>query len=759
MPIDLAFDTIDLDCEKTWSLISDGNTKGVFQLESRLGQSMAKKLKPQNIEQLAALISILRPGCISGDTKIFVKKYIHTDGRTRFKKVKIRDITENLSKYKTLLSYNEKTGKFIDNKIIDAFYTGNKECFKVIIRTNERKNSIFGSKEFKLECTLDHKLLTPDGWKALKDIQIGDRILVNQRKGTKKAGLGTKSFKQRCYNTYKQKCIFCDWSKGSLDVNHIKGNRFTNNDPNNLCYLCPNHHREFSEGTISIETLNETKESYRLPKTIDGKWCTLVDKISVGIKDVYDISMEAPHHNFIAGGIIVHNCLEAVRDGKNVSNHYIDKKNGEESIDYFHTSLESILQSTYGEMVYQEQAMQICQKIANFSLSEADMLRKAIGKKNPKEMAKIKQLFIDRTKELKIVTEEESEQIFSWIEKSQRYSFNKSHAISYAMNAYVSAYAKAHYPKEFFVSYLKFAKDKIDPMREINELINNANEFDIKIYRPDIRKLNKDFILDNDIIYFGLTNIKSVGDSVYAKLMKIIESNNLDINNMLLNEYILLILDKINSNAAKALVSVGALDHLKVSRKRILFYLDNIRNLSQREKDILLKMDNIKSLPLDKALENLLPEVNKNRKQNIQSMISSIKSPPYSLDDSYDWIANIEKNHLGISITCSIVDSRDLDAANTDCQSINRNRIFNKSIIVGAEIEEISIVKTKTGANPGKEMAFVKISDGTGLCDIIVFPKEFDSYKELLYQNNTVMFSIEKAKNKDSLIVKKCWQI
>jgi DNA polymerase-3 subunit alpha len=311
------------------------------------------------------------------------------------------------------------------------------------------------------------------------------------------------------------------------------------------------------------------------------------------------------------------------------------------------------------------------------------------------------------------------------------------------MNAYVSAYAKAHYPKEFFVSYLKFAKDKIDPMKEINELINNANEFDIKIYRPDIRKLNKDFILDNDIIYFGLTNIKSVGDSVYAKLIKIIESNNLDINNMLLNEYILLILDKINSNAAKALVSVGALDHLKVSRKKILFYLDNIRNLSQREKDILLKMDNIKSLPLDQALEKLLPEVNKNRKQNIQSMISSIKSPPYSLDDSYDWIANIEKNHLGISITCSIVDSRDLDAANTDCQSINRNRIFNKSIIVGAEIEEISVVKTKTGANPGKEMAFVKISDGTGLCDIIVFPKEFDSYRELLYQNNNVMFRIE----------------
>ena len=91
-------------------------------------------------------------------------------------------------------------------------------------------------------------------------------------------------------------------------------------------------------------------------------------------------------------------CLEAVRDNKTVSNHYIDKKNGLESVDYFHVSLEPILKGTYGEMVYQEQAMQICQQIANFDLSEADMLRKAIGKKNPEEMARIKTIFINKTK-------------------------------------------------------------------------------------------------------------------------------------------------------------------------------------------------------------------------------------------------------------------------------------------------------------------------------------------------------------------------
>jgi len=118
--------------------------------------------------------------------------------------------------------------------------------------------------------------------------------------------------------------------------------------------------------------------------------------------------------------------LEAFRDGKSVANHFIDKKNHLESVDYFHPALEPSLKSTYGEMIYQEQAMQITQAIAGFDLQEADMLRKAIGKKKPEEMAKVKIKFIEGAKKLKIVTTEEAEEIFGWIEKSQRYSFNKS---------------------------------------------------------------------------------------------------------------------------------------------------------------------------------------------------------------------------------------------------------------------------------------------------------------------------------------------
>lgn len=456
--------------------------------------------------------------------------------------------------------------------------------------------------------------------------------------------------------------------------------------------------------------------------------------------------------------IIRPGCLEAMRDGKSVTNHFIDKKNGQESIDYFHSSLEPILKTTYGEMVYQEQAMQIAQQIAGFNLQEADMLRKAIGKKNPEEMAKIKKIFTDKSKELGIVNDKESEEIFGWIEKSQRYSFNKSHAISYAMNAYVSAYAKCHHTNEFFVSYLRFAKDKVDPTREISELISNANELNIKVYRPDLRKLNPEFILDGDIVYFGLTNIKGLGDSVCEKLLNIIKDYGLPIEDFNLNRLLFIVLDNINSTAAKGLISSGSLDYLKTSRKKILFYLDIIQNLSKREKELIINKD-IFGASLEEILSSILNDVNKKRKDVIQSLISAVKKPAYSLEDNYEWIASIEKQYLGASITCSVIDGRDLEAANSDCRSLSKSSVLPKNIILGAEISDINVVKTKSGANPGQEMAFLKLIDGTGSCDVIIFPKEFANYKEVLTKDNTVMFSIEQSKKKDTFFIKKCWQI
>lgn len=450
-------------------------------------------------------------------------------------------------------------------------------------------------------------------------------------------------------------------------------------------------------------------------------------------------------------------CLEAIRDGKSVSNHFIDKKNGLESIDYFHEALEPILKNTYGEMVYQEQAMEIAKDIAGFNLQEADMLRKAIGKKKPEEMAKVKLKFLDGCKTKALVSIDQAEQIFSWIEKSQRYSFNKSHAVSYAINAYISAHAKAHFPLIFFLSYLKLAKDKIDPQEEILELINNAREMDVDIFGPDLRLKNKEFIINNKKIYFGLTNIKSLGDSVYIKLYELIQS--IDLDKLHWPQTLFSILLNINSSSAKALICSGALDYLKVSRNQMLYEFNLITQLSTKETEqCLLFCVNNKTVV--ETLRHLVGngKIMKNRQTKVISILNQIAEPSYSMIDQPEWIADNEKEFLGASITCAKTDSYDSSYANTDCRNI-KTFPSEKQFFLIAEIDDINIIKTKKGKNPGQEMCFMKISDSYGSTDCVIFPDEFINYKDLLASGRVLMFNGQKGKKDNSVIVKKCFVV
>ena len=450
-------------------------------------------------------------------------------------------------------------------------------------------------------------------------------------------------------------------------------------------------------------------------------------------------------------------CLEAFREGKSVSNHYIDKKNGLESVDYFHPSLEKCLGSTYGEMIYQEQAMSIAKDLAGFNLQEADALRKAIGKKKPEEMAKIKQKFLEGTDKFKIVTREEAEAIFSWIEKSQRYSFNKSHGVSYAMNAYLSAYTKAHFPKIFFASYLRYAKDKIDPQQEIKELVRNATEMDIVVHIPDLRNLNELFILKDKAIYFGLTDIKGVGKSVYNKILSISES--LDLKTLSWPQTLSLILLKINSTASKALISCGALDYFKKTRTEMLFEYEIASSLSNKESEHFTALANtFPSKNIRAILSALLSEkINKNRKTIIQDLIISLEKPPYSLLDKIEWLSDSESSLLGVAITCSRLDSYDITMSNTNCKEFKSSSL-SSNIIMAAEISNVSITKTKTGKNPGQEMAFLTLEDQFGMLDsVIFFPEQFTKYKDHLFNGNILVFLGSRSKAKDSFVVEKCF--
>jgi len=450
-------------------------------------------------------------------------------------------------------------------------------------------------------------------------------------------------------------------------------------------------------------------------------------------------------------------CLESVRDGKSITNHYIDKKNGLESIDYFHMALEPALKTTYGEMIYQEESMQIAHDIAGFDLQEADMLRKAIGKKKPEEMAKLKKKFLTGSKEKNIVTEDQAEEIFGWIEKSQRYSFNKSHSISYAMNAYLSAYAKAHFSRVFFASYLKFAKDKIDPQQEIKELARNANEMGIDVRLPDLRNLNKNFFIKDKNIYFGLTDIKGVGDSVFKKLLELTQQK--DINLLGYLECICHILLNINSTAAKALVGSGALDYFRKNRTEILFHYDILSSLTKKELelfDCLIKDNPTADIRI--SLSALLNEkITKKRIEPISNLVRSLEHPPYSLTDKIEWLSDSENSLLGVAISCSKLDSYDISMTNTNCKEF-KTTLLSEKIILAGEVSNVNIIKTKKGKNPGQEMAFVSVEDAYGLLDsIIFFPEQLETYKHHLFQGNVLIFIGNKTKTKDGLVVEKCF--
>lgn len=450
-------------------------------------------------------------------------------------------------------------------------------------------------------------------------------------------------------------------------------------------------------------------------------------------------------------------CLEAIRDGKSVTNHYIDKKNGEETIDYFHKSLEPILKTTYGEMIYQEQAMEISKVIAGFDLKEADMLRKAIGKKKPEEMAKIKTKFLSGCKKLNIVSENDGEQIFGWIEKSQRYSFNKSHSVSYAMNAYLSAYAKAHFPKVFFTAYMSYAKDKIDPHEEIKELVQNAIEMDIVVDKPNLKLLNKHVKLQNNIIYFGLTDVKGFGESAYTKLISLLTNHNIDLETAKWMD-VLLLLIKLNISGAKALIQAGAIDYFGISRNQMLFELNILNQLTVKELDK-LKDCYKKDLTLQNNLTILIDEskLTSKRKEAILQLCHSLIHPPYSLEDSVEWIVDTENMLLGCAISCSKVDMYDISMVTYTCKDFKKG-LNAKTVMLAGEIENIRVVKTKKGKDIGSEMAFISLNDGTATVDsIIFFPEIYRTYRNQLFTGNVIIVKGGKSKTKEGLVVEKAY--
>ena len=269
--------------------------------------------------------------------------------------------------------------------------------------------------------------------------------------------------------------------------------------------------------------------------------------------------------------------------GAGMHNEFADRANNRKEIEYLHNDLESILNETYGVILYQEQVMQIAEKIAGFNLQEADNLRVAMGKKIPKVMEEQRKKFTDGA-----VSNNYSEQfaieLFDQIAYFAGYGFNKSHSVPYALLAYQTAYLKANYPAEYIAACLTAVKRDKD---RTAIFLSEARDMGVKVSTPDINLSSSDFTVNDNEILFGLSAVRNVGDITADKIVLERESNG-DFESI---EDFLSRIDSrsLNKRGVEALIQGGGLDKFGLTRKGMF---DSAIELIENAKELKANKEN-----------------------------------------------------------------------------------------------------------------------------------------------------------------------
>ncbi len=503
----------------------------------------------------------------------------------------------------------------------------------------------------------------------------------------------------------------------------------------NINHKCPATWSLFCEG--------KTKGIFQLEKSLGKAWSEKMKPVS--IEEVSALV-----------SIIRPGTLKAIVDGKSMTRHFVDRKNGEEEFEYFHPDAAKILDVTYGVVVYQEQTLALAKLFAGYNLAQADILRRAMGKKKADVMAQCRTSFIDGCHNKSIISGPDAEALFDIIEKSNRYSFNKAHGTGYAETAYWCAYAKAHFPIHFFCSWLSMAHDKQKPLEEISELVQDAKSNGIDILGPSLFVGNKNFVIEDKKIRYGIGNVKGVGNSsVVETLLKIHDIEvqlNKPISTMSWYEMLVYILPKLKKSVVSNLIGVGALSKYDMHRNQMTYEYLRVSSLTDRELDW-IKSGNFSNIidAIASLHKSSIPNVK--RKVVIESLKNELITPASKLNDTIDWVSNVEETLLGISLTCSKLDGCDVSTVNCSCKDYKESS--QKNIIMSVQLSRVSEWRPKDRPDP---MAFLTGRDNTGSVEMMVSQKEYKEYGFLLFQGNTVI--VTGTKNKDGkFIVKKVTQI
>jgi len=398
--------------------------------------------------------------------------------------------------------------------------------------------------------------------------------------------------------------------------------------------------------------------------------------------------------------------------GSGMVEDFILRKHGLKEIEYPHPLLEPILKETYGVIVYQEQVMRIARDLAGYTLGGADLLRRAMGKKDPEIMADQRKHFLEGAK-AKGIDPKVAEEIFELMEYFAGYGFNKSHSAGYALIAYQTAYLKAHYPKEFMAANLTSEMGNSD---KIVELIEDCQRMGIRILPPDVNESLASFTVVEDGIRFGLGAVKNVGLNAIESIVRAREKwgpfktiydfcERVDLR-------------AVNRKAIESLIMAGAMDSLEGHRAQLMAALDKAIDYGQSSR----------------------------ARQSQMSLLDMVDgkggfslTPP--LPDVPEWpegekLAK-EKEMLGFYVSGHPLEKYEHDLRAFTAQDIealaesgNGSEVRIGGIIVA--------VKRATDRN-GKQMAFVSVEDFRGVTEVLVFSDAYERYKNLINIDSMVM--------------------
>ena len=396
---------------------------------------------------------------------------------------------------------------------------------------------------------------------------------------------------------------------------------------------------------------------------------------------------------------------------------YIKRKHGKEQIRYLHPLLEPILKDTYGVIVYQEQVMQIAQKLAQYSMGEADILRRAMGKKDPEEMASQRERFVQGARKNKIDPKRAAE-IFDQMETFARYGFNKSHSAAYALISYQTAYLKTHYPVEFMAALLS------SEMGDTDKVIKNlaeCRERGIEVLPPDINESRADFTVGGDKIRFGLAAVKNVGEKAVEVILESREGEGAF--RSLFDFCRRVDLGAVNRRVVESLVKCGAFDSTGVSRARMIAALDEAMKAGQSYQK------GRQSNQID-IFDTLGAGAGNGGERNGEHY-------PQAEEWSAQQQLACEKESLGFYITGHPLDKYEgaLKKWTTGAIVDIRERSSGGEVKVGGVVTALRLRNTKKG----ERYASFQLEDRTGFVEILVWPDVYRRCMETLVLDDPIL--------------------